>query len=64
MKTKFLTVLVLGTLLLSIGTGLSTASAATWPNLPTNAVQLKVVDGTNSYFIATPLKCSTGLFRT
>lgn len=40
-------------MLLSIGTGLSTASAAQWPNLPTSNVQLKVVDGTNSYFIAT-----------
>jgi hypothetical protein len=60
MKTKLLIVLVLGTLLLSIGTGLSTVSAATWPNLPTSTVQLTVIDGTNSYFIATLSSVPTG----
>ena len=53
MKTKISIALILGILLLSTGIGLTTVSAAEWPNLPATAVQLSVEDGTNTYFDST-----------
>jgi hypothetical protein len=37
----------------SSGVRLSTVSAATWPNLPSVAVTMNVVNGTASYYVAT-----------
>lgn len=47
-------------LLLSIGIGLTTVSAAEWPNLPPTAVQISVVDDTSSYFDSTLSSVSPG----
>lgn len=53
MKTKLIALSVLGSLLLSSAALLVTVKAAPWPNLPSTAVQLTVVDGTTSYFVST-----------
>ena len=53
MKTKISIALILGILLLSTGIGLTSVSAADWTNLPATAVQLSVVDGSDTYFIST-----------
>lgn len=50
-KLKVITV-VLGLLMLLVSFA-SSASAASWPSLPTTSVNVTVVDGVNSYFIAT-----------
>jgi len=48
---KKLVLLTLGFLMFS-GVLMNIVAAA-WPNLPSTAVQLTVVDGTTSYFIST-----------
>jgi hypothetical protein len=53
MKTKLITIAVIGLLMLSSATLLATVKAEPWPNLPLTPVQLTVVDGTTSYFIST-----------
>lgn len=52
-KTKLIAIMILASLMLSTGTLLATANAVTWPKLPTQLVQLTVVDGTISYFTST-----------
>jgi len=53
MKTKLVAIMILASLMLSSGTLLATVNAVSWPKLPTQLVQLTVVDGTISYFTST-----------
>lgn len=53
MKTKLIAIMILASLMLSSGTLLATVNAVSWPKLPTQLVQLTVVDGTISYFTST-----------
>lgn len=53
MKKKTIAIMLLGLFLLPSTILMTTASATTWPNLPSSLVQMKAVDGTESYFVIT-----------
>jgi hypothetical protein len=52
MKTKYIAIIILASLMLS-STMLAIVNAAPWPKLPSTTVQLTVEDGIMSYFMST-----------
>jgi len=53
MKTKYVAIATFALLMFSNATLLANVRASSWPNLPSDPVQLAVVDGTTTYFVTT-----------